>query len=246
MTMKTRFWLSGWIVLGMFAMTPAAFADDAPASASSSASAQGGEKIYGCSEGYEDLLPGEYYACRARYHFQRKHFRQTVEMLKEAAHWANKDAQYSLGLLFFNGDMPDVPMNRPLGLAWLALAAERKSNPTYVRTYTEASLQSSSAEIRAAGELWQKMRLEYGDKVAGLRALRRFNRGIRPLEETANYGGMVWLNGYSPYPEEALAVVNRLHAVADHVFDGLQGTVTVGSLKVENSRRPREPASDTK
>lgn len=229
--MKTGLKLLGWIVLGWIATTSVAAADDGPASASSSAAATEA-KIYGCAEGFADILPGEYYACRARYHFQRQHYRQAVEMLKDAAHWANKDAQYSLGLLYYNGDTPDVPANRPLALSWLALAAERKKSE-YVQAYILVHQQSSPAELEAAGVLWQKMSLEYGDKVAGLRALRRFNHEVEPLEDAANFGGIVYLNGYSPFPEPANKVISDVHAIADKEFDGLVGTVTVGSLQTK-------------
>jgi hypothetical protein len=230
--MKAGLKLLGWLVLGTLATVSIAVADDAPAAAASSAAAPADEKIYGCIEGYADVLPGEYYACRARYHFQRQHYGQAVEMLKDAAHWANKDAQYSLGLLYFNGDTPDVPANRPLALAWLALAAERKK-PEYVQTYALVRLRSSPAEIQAAGVLWQKMHREYGDKVAGLRALRRFNQEIEELEHAANFGEVAYLDGYSRFPETANKVVDDLHAIADKEFDGLVGTVTVGSLQTK-------------
>jgi TPR repeat protein len=193
-------------------------------------------KVYGCIRSYETLLPGDYYACLAKYYFQRKHYRQMVEMLEESAHWANKDAQYTLGLIYYNGDTPGVPANRPLAIAWLALAAERK-NPAYLQAYDAISLRSTPEEIQAATNISNKMKLEYGDKVAGLRALRQFNRGIYTLDEAANYGGPVLLSGFSPYPEQAFAAVKKLHDIADHDFEGLQGTVTVGSLKIEDRLR---------
>lgn len=40
-----------------------------------------------CIDGYESLLPGLYYACRARYHYVRKHYLRTLQMLKEASYW---------------------------------------------------------------------------------------------------------------------------------------------------------------
>ncbi len=56
-----------------------------------------------CIEGYESLLPGLYYARRARYHYVCKRYLRTLRMLKEAAFWANKRAQYTLGVMFFGG-----------------------------------------------------------------------------------------------------------------------------------------------
>jgi hypothetical protein len=237
-------WL-GWMALGLVAPTAAVVAQDAPAVARPSVNAQSNSKIYVCGDSYLDVLPGEYYACRAKYNFQRNHNKLAVERLRDAAHWANKDAQYALGLIYFNGDMPDVPANRPLALAWLALAAERRSDTLHVETYAKVRKMSSPQDIEAAGKLWKKMVLEYGDKVAGVRALREFNRGIRPLDEDSNYGGFV-ITGFSPFPESTWMVVNRLHAIADHAFDGLQGTVTVGALTAENRQRPMPDAAQSK
>jgi len=223
---------TGMLLIAAIVALPVAAATEASNAQTPAPAKTDDGKIYGCIMGMERILPGDYYACRARYHFQRKHYRSTVESLEESAYWANKDAQYSLGLMYFNGDTPGIPANRPLGIAWLALAAERK-NPVYVQMYAAARAQSTADENKAAGQLWQKMRLKYGDKVAGLRALRRFNHEIEPLEDAANSGGILYLNGYSPYPETASVIVNDLHTQADKAFDGLVGTVTVGSLQTK-------------
>jgi TPR repeat protein len=187
-------------------------------------------KIYNCVEGLESILPGDYYACRALYHIQREHYSQAVDMLEEAAHWANKNAQYMLGLMYFKGDTGTIAANRPLGLAWLALAAERK-NPDFQLTYAEARARSSNAEIQQASKLYLKMKLEYGDKIAGTRAMRRYNHNIEPLDEAARGGGSAYISGYSPFPERAETVVNDLHSQAEKDFAGLQGVVTVGALQ---------------
>jgi hypothetical protein len=239
--MNTRGFFSRFFVFGLIAVLPIALARGSQVAGQDSPVTPKTERIYGCNEGLEHLLPGDYYACRAKYHFQRKHYGLMLGALEESAHWASKDSQYVLGLLYFNGDTPHVPANRPLALAWLALAAERK-NPVYVQTYAAVRLQSSPAEIRSAGRLWKKMNLEYGDKVAGLRALHRFNREIRPLDDAGNFGGIVFLNGYTPTPESTFVVVRKLHMAADKDFEGLQGTVTVGGLtSVGSLTTPKTP-----
>lgn len=211
-------------------LSMSAASTDAPAAAST---APADEKIYwnSCIEGLEHILPGDYYACRARYYFQRDHNLRGISELEEASYWASKDAQYALGLIYFNGDMKDVPANRPLALAWLALAAERNDD-AHQQAYAAARARSSDREIQASEPLLKKMKLKYGDKVAGVRAMRRFNHEIVPLEEAANSGGIIYLNGYSPFPEDANSVVKQLHAEADKAFQGLIGTVTVGPLQV--------------
>lgn len=187
-------------------------------------------KIYNCIDGLIGLLPGDYYSCRARYYFERDDNMLGVSMLESASYWAKKDAQYVLGLIYFNGDTQGYVANRPVGLAWLGLAAERK-NPAYVRTFLAAQAQSTPADVEQANILRQKMSLKYGDKVAGKRALQRFEHGMQSLEQTANAGGSLYLSGYSIYPENAMTVVADMHKRADSDFQGLIGTVTVGDIE---------------
>lgn len=240
--MPSRNAISSWLLISIVTFISAASASTAAGTTSASA-AVSKKVVYSCIDGYERLLPGEYYACRARYHFERKHYSQMMDTLEEAAHWASKSAQYTLGLIYLNGDIPGVPANRPLAIAWLALAAERK-DATYSRTYSLVCLRSTPTAIRAGAALFHEMSPEYGDKVAGTRAVRRFNREIRPIEDAANGGGLMWLSGFSPFPEHGVAMLVRLHGMADNFFEGLTGTVTVGPLQSKYSKIPPAKPSD--
>ena len=220
------------------ASTPAAQAapSSSPATASSSPDLHqqamdftGGQKIINCIDGLERILPADYYGCRALYHLQREHWSSYRESLRDAAYWANKNAQYLLGIAFFNGDVGDIPVNRPLGLAWLALAAERK-NPDYVTAYAGAVARSSPAEKQQASKIYLKLKKDYSDKVAGTRAVQRFNHEIQPMQDAAQSGGFAYISGFGPFPEQATTVVKRLHDQAEKDFDGLIGTVTVGAI----------------
>jgi hypothetical protein len=224
-------------ILGIFAIG-LFFAAAAPGQTSHTASESGSatpdvlqadvqDKDIYCPDAIETFLPGDYYACKARAFSGRGKYRQMMLMLEESASWANKDAQYVLGLAYFNGDMPDVPQNRPLGLAWLALAEERK-NPQYQLAYAAAHAKATPEEIHKASMLWQQMRTKYGDSVAAPRAVRRFNHAIAPIDESAFVGGTVYLHGYSFYPESAFSVANRLHDEASADFDDWHGQVVVG------------------
>lgn len=199
-----------------------------------------GAKVDYCVAGLESILPGDYYACRAKYHLDRNHPGSAVSMLKEAAYWANKQAQYTLGLMYFNGDVEGVEANRPLGLAWLGLAAERKF-PDFTRTYTEAVLHSTPEEQRQAGKLFLKLREKYGDAVAGPRAQHQFERMIQPMEEAAQGGGISYINGFSPLPQSASVVVAQLHEEADKAFAGLHGTVSIGTMQSDAAPAPASP-----
>jgi hypothetical protein len=227
-----RYW-SGVLVLGMVVCMPSmawsASAEKASA-ADDPATAPAQERVY-CMSGWERFLPGEYYACRARYHLQRQHPHQAVNMLKEAAYWANKDAQHALGLAYVNGDIPGIAADRPLGIAWLALAAERK-NSEYVHDYTMAVLGSSRGDVSEASKIYLKLRETYGDSVAGDRATRRFVREVEPLDRSAATGGnMVYIDGLTPLPQGAFSLSRKIHKEAERFFDGLQGTVSVGVLE---------------
>jgi hypothetical protein len=189
----------------------------------------GGQKIINCIDGLERILPADYYGCRALYHLQREHWSSYRESLRDAAYWANKNAQYLLGIAFFNGDVGDIPANRPLGLAWLALAAERK-NPDYVTAYAGAVARSSPAEKQQASKIYLKLKKDYSDKVAGTRAVQRFNHEIQPMQDAAQSGGFAYISGFGPFPEQASTVVKRLHDQAEKDFEGLMGTVTVGAI----------------
>ncbi len=186
------------------------------------------QQQFDCLQGWESFLPGDYYACRARYHLQRKHSLQAVAMLKEAAYWANKDAQHALGLVYINGDIAGIATNRSLGIAWLALAAERKK-PDYVRDYSIAVSGSSPGDLAQATRIYTRLRNTYGDRKAGPRAINRFIRRVKPLDDAAAMGGnLAYISGLTPFPQGAMDLSRTIHAHAAEVFDGLQGTVTVG------------------
>ncbi len=222
----------GALAVGLTFANSAAGQMSSPAATGSSATpdatqVQAQNKDIYCPDELEFILPGDYYGCEARAALARGKHKKMVGMLEESAYWANKDAQYALGLTYFNGDMDDVPQNRPLGLAWLALAAERKK-PQYQLAYAEARSRSTSQEINQAAALLRQMQPKYGDSIAAPRAIRRFNHEVEPIDESAEEGGITYLRGFSPFPESAFAIANKLHEEASNDFDDIHGQVVVG------------------
>jgi hypothetical protein len=185
------------------------------------------EKDIYCPIGVESILPGDYYACEARAAYGRGNYNEMLGMLEESASWANKDAQYALGLAYFNGDTPTIPQNKPLGLAWLALAAERK-NQQYVLTYAEARSKVSQGELLQAQTMWKQMRPKYGDAIAAKRAIEHFNHNVEMIDKSAQENGTVYMRGFSQIPMSSLFVANQLHDEATTDFEDLHGTVVVG------------------
>lgn len=219
----------GLFVIGLLLAASATGQTSSPASASTM-QVDDQDKYLQCPDGIETFLPGRYYACVARADSGRGRYMAMLQMLEESASWANKDSQYVLGLTYFNGDVPGIPQNRPLGLAWLALAAERKT-PQYALTYAAARARATPDEIQDASGLWQRMRMKYGDSVAAPRAVRRFNHAIAPLDDAVIYGGSIWIHGLTPYYTSVFSVANMLHNEASADFDDWRGEVTVGRPK---------------
>ncbi|MDY1550126.1 hypothetical protein [Luteibacter sahnii] len=145
-----------------------------------------------CPGGLERFLPGDYYFCSAARNYWSGHPGMARESLKDAAAWASKPAQYALGIMYFNGDHAEK--NRPLGLAWLALAAERH-DPAYEPSFISAYKQASTDELAQANAYWLQLKATYGDAVAGPRAERRFTRAYREIAWAVDFGGSVFIDG---------------------------------------------------
>jgi hypothetical protein len=195
-----------------------------------------------CPGGIEHILPGEYYFCAAARDFGNGHNDRARERLRDAAHWASKSAQYVLGLMYFNGD--EGPANRPLGVAWLALASERH-DPRFEPAFAKAYLELSSGERAQADAYWLQLREEYGDKVAGRRAHRRYLAEVRNILAAAMFGGSIFMDGLTPPTgdgagtfadgtsgrlggQSGFSMERLIVHDGDEFFRGLEGTVEVG------------------
>lgn len=218
------------------------------ASSASDAKAQLRKTIQGCAQGLERLLPGDYYFCAAARDMGHGHNSSSRERLRDAAHWASKPAQFALGLMYFNGD--EGPSNRPLGLAWLALADERH-DPRFEGAFVQAYTQATPAERVQANEYWLTLKEDYSDAVAGQRARRRFNNEMRDIVAASMFGGSVFIDGITP-PDgpgfgqfsngegtrvsgsHGFSVNRSLNKAGDEFFRGMAGTVTVGEVTPTN------------
>ncbi|MGA7438859.1 MAG: hypothetical protein WBW32_12115 [Luteibacter sp.] len=145
-----------------------------------------------CPSSLERFLPGDYYYCEAARHFWSGNDGGARESLKDAAAWANKPAQYALGIMYFNGD--HAQKNRPLGLAWLALAAERH-NPQYEPALVDAYKRVSPEEMAQANAYWVELKGKYADNVTAQRAKNRFDRAYNDLSDAINFGGSIFIDG---------------------------------------------------
>lgn len=124
--------------------------------------------------------------------FRKGDFRHAVYMYKVAASWADKAAEYDLGLMYFRGE--GVAVDRPLGAAWMVLAAER-GKPLYVHARDLMITSLTDAQFERMNELWSGLSETYGDKVALHRA-KSYLAAIQAQDNVGShlpdgFGGMV-------------------------------------------------------
>lgn len=206
-----------------------------------------------CAEGEERFLPGDYYFCVGSRYMGRERYFSARDMFRLAAGWGNKTAQYVLGLMYFNGE--HVPVNRPLGLAWLALSAERE-DAMHRAVLLSAHNKSSAAERLQAEQLLADMRPKYADRVAAARAKRRYDRAYYELTRNEAFGVRVCINGITQMaamgpgilPTQincppAMVAAKRLDHIASNYFAGWEGVVHVGRLIQVPSPAAAAPAS---
>ncbi|HKE49658.1 MAG TPA: hypothetical protein VKB52_16450 [Rhodanobacteraceae bacterium] len=124
------------------------------------------------------FLPGIYYFQKGLDYYKKGQSQAAVDAWLVSAGWAMKDAQYNLGLAYFKGG--GVAADRPRGLAWLALAAERK-DPTFQGSLATAWDGASEAEHQQANALWRELKKQYGDEAALPRARKRFDTEVGQL-----------------------------------------------------------------
>lgn len=119
----------------------------------------------------QSATPGITFFYKARDAADEDQSKFAADMYRVSASWGYKPAQYNLGVMYFNGD--GVPVDKPLGLAWLALAAERNEKP-FVTARDSAYRDIDAGQFQRANELWRDMRKDYGDAVALKRAKTRW------------------------------------------------------------------------
>lgn len=237
-----------WFMVGGLVAAGALQAGPLPAPAAGNAPK---EAPIQCNDALYRFLPGEVNFCLAARQRQRNDAIGTLELLKLAAGWGSKKAQYALGLMYFNGEL--VPVNRPLGLAWLGLAAER-GDRVYSAVFASAYGKATAIERQQAQARYAALLPVYADAVAARRAQRRFDREMHQLTRFEPYPsglciagitGGAFVDQNNPVCPSSPVAITELNRIGDLYFEGWVGHVSVGALQpVPNDDRHRpEPAS---
>jgi len=125
-------------------------------------------------------LPGVSFFQKGLDAYRKGQAAAAIDAWQSSANWAMKDAQYNLGLAYFKGT--GVAADRPRGLAWLALAAERR-NPTMQASLAAAWDGATDAEHQQANAIWRDLSKQYGDDVALPKAKKRFETEIGQIAD---------------------------------------------------------------
>lgn len=163
-------------------------------------------------------------------------------MYETSAAWGDKRAMFNLGLLYLRGD--GVARDEPLGLAWLGLSAERPGDQLQ-REVLAGAWKAASPDTRSAADaLWNRMKLEYADRVALVRAKRRYDRETAQLRRDLQRDptNSKWIAGMArPRGGNVLDALDE--AAQETILRPsriLDGTVDVGDP--ETVREPPPPA----
>jgi hypothetical protein len=119
----------------------------------------------------QDGRPGLYYFYRGVEAVDRGQYTFAVDMYKTSASWAYKPAEYNLAVMYAKGE--GVPVDKPLAMAWAALAAER-GDSGYVEAREAIYAELTPEEFQKANEIWRDLKKTYGDETALRRAKARW------------------------------------------------------------------------
>lgn len=100
--------------------------------------------------------------------YQQGDLTHALNRLKLSAYWAYAPAAYNLGVMYFQGE-GGIPMNRPLGTAWMFIAAEQ-GNAQYIAARHMLVTKLSYSERTQALQDYRRLEQKYGDNVAMHRA----------------------------------------------------------------------------
>lgn len=113
---------------------------------------------------YAQNAPGTQFLERGNMFFRQGDYDAAVGNFRLAAHWADKLAQFNLGMMYVNGD--GVERDPLRGWAWIKLSAER-GYPKNAAVAADIWNQFTDEHRKVAREILEKeLKPRYGDEVA--------------------------------------------------------------------------------
>ncbi len=126
---------------------------------------------------YLDRAPGTQHLAPAQRAYENGMYGVALRRFEKAAFWADKVAQFNLGVMHYHGQGVDADHAR--AWAWMSLAAEREyPHMVALADQVWAGLDEADQE-RAMGILESELLPDYGDEVAVARTSRHMTREQR-------------------------------------------------------------------
>lgn len=138
---------------------------------------------------YAEKAPGTQFLDRGNMFFRQGDYDAAVGNFRLAAHWADKLAQFNLGMMYVNGD--GVERDPLRGWAWIKLSAER-GYPKNAAVAADIWNQFTDEHRKVAKDILEKeLKPSYGDDVA---IPRTANEMKRMLARDTSGGSRVGVN----------------------------------------------------
>jgi TPR repeat protein len=118
------------------------------------------------------FLPGNYLEYRAQFYLRKGDYEEALRLFELSGYWANKVAQYNVGIMYFNG-IGSIPRDRVRGTAWLGIAAEQHGETADAALHA-AWDKLTPAEREEADRVFRELDRKYGDRIAFRRARQHY------------------------------------------------------------------------
>lgn len=181
---------------------------------------------------------GNYFLAKGEQAFKRGRLESARNNWDISAYWGHKIAQYNLGLMYFKG--VGVTVDRPRGVAWLALAAERGDAPLE-NALEWAYAQLTPAEVDYANKLWRdELKPRYADAVAMPRAMSLWRMDLVTMTGSHlghTIGNMTVLDFANGETIDGMLWQRKLHEAGGPYPNPIYPRVEVGDLVPLEKRR---------
>ncbi|MFU8876678.1 MAG: hypothetical protein ACNA7E_00945 [Wenzhouxiangellaceae bacterium] len=204
-------------------------------------------------QNYADNAPGTAFLERGNRFYRRGDYEAAVGNFQLASHWADKMAQFNLGMLYVNGQ--GVERDPLRGWAWIELSAEREY-PANRQVADEIWSQFSDEHRQMARKiLEEELKPRFGDDVAIDRTSRDI---IRNMRRKSLGGSRVGANRVTYVEDRAGNLIpgdvyyhrdrwdfEKIVAFETRLFKTLgQGVVTLGELKLIDDEEDAQGEED--
>jgi len=175
-------------------------------------------------------FPGKYFEWKAQFYLRKKDYAEALRLFELSGYWADKVAQYNVGIMYYNG--VGIPTDRTRGAAWLGIAAESHES------LADAALQAAYASLtpeqhQEADAIFRQLDAKYGDAVTLPRAVHRFRQDAAISLfgfGVPGPGSVTTFAGTDSVEETSASFAHRMDAQRDALIARITGRVRVSAV----------------